>query len=191
MPRLDVNVFATRPVRQQALASSAVLLPHSFAEVAGLGRVGNRRRAAAAAGARAGVAVRRRRAVCGWLARLPVGVLHSCPGCALQVGQGRCRQPRAACEKRVGLPPYRLVWQRSPLRAPQVAHGSASHSRRSLIPPRRRVAPASCARPGGRQDRRACPRGCPPRTRSGPPTADTPSSQAQGGVARSRGQPWS
>ena len=48
---------------------------------------------------------REARAVCGWAARLPVGVLHSSPGCALQVGQERRRQPRAACKNRVGLPP--------------------------------------------------------------------------------------
>jgi hypothetical protein len=69
------------------------------------------------------------------------------------------------------------------------AHSSSSHSRRSLIPLPRWEAPASGVRAGGPRDRRACPRGCRPHTRWGPPTPDSPSSEAQGDAARSRGQP--
>ena len=71
---------------------------------------------------------------------------------------------------------------RARLREPQpaVAHPAAASGSAGELRPS-----------GGRRDRRACPRGCRPRTRCGPPTADTPSSQAQGGAARSRGQPRS
>ena len=50
-------------------------------------------------------------------------------------GRARSLPPAArSVQHPRGLPAKRLVWQRSPLRAPQVGHSSSSHSRRSLIP---------------------------------------------------------
>ena len=85
-------------------------------------------------------ALRRRRAPCGCAARRPRGVKHPSPGSAWQVGQRRCRQPRAKCSSVAGrvLRSARGSRQRAPGDAWPVGQVSSSHRSRSATRPTQR-----------------------------------------------------